>query len=297
MTFPSADDRVSHVTWQYVEGFYDYGKTRTNRAEAEAIADEVLRRLEQQPERSIGVVSFSKQQSDLIEDILNERMAQHPQIEKVNRESHEPLFVKNLENVQGDERDVILFSVGYGPDSEGHVSMNFGPLNKAGGERRLNVAVSRARYEMKVFSTLRPEQIDERRTQAEGVLGLKRFLQFAQRGADALGATVDSSNSIMVQQIASRLEKEGYEVKTAVGASAFKVDIAVVDPLNCDRYLLGIICDSDGYYRLKTVRDREVVQPTVLRMLGWNLMHVWSIDWLMHSDMIIKRVNDIIKNL
>ena len=101
----------------------------------------------------------------------------------------------------------------------------------------------------------------------------------------------------MVQQIASRLEKEGYEVKTAVGASAFKVDIAVVDPLNCDRYLLGIICDSDGYYRLKTVRDREVVQPTVLRMLGWNLMHVWSIDWLMHSDMIIKRVNDIIKNL
>ena len=204
VTFPSADDRVSHVTWQYVEGFYDYGKTRTNRAEAEAIADEVLRRLEQQPERSIGVVSFSKQQSDLIEDILNERMAQHPQIEKVNRESHEPLFVKNLENVQGDERDVILFSVGYGPDSEGHVSMNFGPLNKAGGERRLNVAVSRARYEMKVFSTLRPEQIDERRTQAEGVLGLKRFLQFAQRGADALGATVDSSNSIMVQRSTPR---------------------------------------------------------------------------------------------
>ena len=288
---------MSHVTWQYVEGFYDYGKTRTNRAEAEAIADEVMRRLEQQPERSIGVVAFSKQQSDLIEDVLTERMAQQPQIEKVNRESHEPLFVKNLENVQGDERDVILFSVGYGPDSEGHVSMNFGPLNKAGGERRLNVAVSRARYEMKVFSTLRPEQIDERRTQAEGVLGLKRFLLFAQRGTDALGATEESSNSLMVQQIASRLEKEGYEVKTAVGASAFKVDIAVVDPLNRDRYLLGIICDSDGYYRLKTVRDREVVQPTVLRMLGWNLMHIWSIDWLMHSDMIIKRVNDTIKRL
>ena len=297
VTFPSADDRVSHVTWQYVEGFYDYGKTRTNRAEAEAIADEVLRRLEQQPERSIGVVAFSKQQSDLIEDVLTERMAQLPQIEKVNRDSVEPLFIKNLENVQGDERDVILFSVGYGPDIEGHVSMNFGPLNKAGGERRLNVAVSRARYEMKVFSTLRPEQIDERRTQAEGVLGLKRFLQFAQRGADALGATTDTTNSLMVQQIASRLEKEGYEVKTSVGASAFKVDIAVVDPLNSDRYLLGIICDSDGYYRLKTVRDREVVQPTVLRMLGWNLMHIWSIDWLMHSDMIIKRVNDIIKKL
>ena len=143
VTFPSADDMVSHVTWQHVEGFYDYGKTRTNRAEAEAIAAEVIRRMQEQPERSIGIVAFSKQQSDLIEDVLAEQMSKYPHLEHADRVSHEPLFVKNLENVQGDERDVILFSVGYGPDQDGRVSMNFGPLNKAGGERRLNVVVSR----------------------------------------------------------------------------------------------------------------------------------------------------------
>ena len=174
--------------------------------------------------------------------------------------------------------------------------MNFGPLNKVGGERRLNVAVSRARYEMKVFSTLRPEEIDERRTQAEGVLGLKRFLQFAQHGNEVL-AVQETPKSVMVQQIASRLKERGYDVKTSVGSSAFKVDVAVVDPTNSDRYLLGIICDGEGYYRLKTARDREVVQPSVLRMLGWNLMHIWSIDWLLHQDMILKRINDRIKDV
>jgi hypothetical protein len=150
---------------------------------------------------------------------------------------------------------------------------------------------------MKVFSTLRPEQIDERRTQAEGVLGLKRFLQFAQHGGEALVGVKETPNSLMVQQIASRLEEQGYEVHTAVGASDFKVDVAVVDPAHPDKYLLGIICDGEGYYRLKTVRDREVVQPSVLRMLGWNLMHVWSIDWLLHQEMILKRINDRIKKI
>ena len=296
VTFPSADDRASRVTWQHVEGFYDYGKTRTNRAEAEAIAADVISRLEHHPKRSIGIVAFSKQQSDLIEDVLTEKMAQHPDLVNADKNSNEPLFVKNLENVQGDERDVILFSVGYGPDQDGRVSMNFGPLNKVGGERRLNVAVSRARYEMKVFSTLRPEEIDERRTQAEGVLGLKRFLQFAQHGNE-VSAVQETPKSVMVQQIASRLKERGYDVKTSVGASAFKVDVAVVDPTNSDRYLLGIICDGEGYYRLKTARDREVVQPSVLRMLGWNLMHIWSIDWLLHQDMILKRINDRINDV
>ena len=296
VTFPSADDRASRVTWQHVEGFYDYGKTRTNRAEAEAIAADVISRLEHHPKRSIGIVAFSKQQSDLIEDVLTEKMAQHPDLVNADKNSNEPLFVKNLENVQGDERDVILFSVGYGPNQDGRVSMNFGPLNKVGGERRLNVAVSRARYEMKVFSTLRPEEIDERRTQAEGVLGLKRFLQFAQHG-NKVSAVHETPKSVMVQQIASRLKERGYDVKTSVGASAFKVDVAVVDPTNSDRYLLGIICDGEGYYRLKTARDREVVQPSVLRMLGWNLMHIWSIDWLLHQDMILKRINDRINDV
>ena len=183
-TFPSADDRLRKVSLVKVEGVYDKGGKRSNRAEAEAVVAEVMRRLAD-PElskRSIGVVSFSIVQQNLIEDVLMEELAKKPELEALALQSEEPIFIKNLENVQGDERDVILFSVGYGPDKDGNVSMNFGPLNNRGGERRLNVAVSRARYEMMVFSTLRAEQIDLRRSQALGVEGLQKFLKYAETG-------------------------------------------------------------------------------------------------------------------
>ena len=290
-TFPSADDMIPHVTWQHVDGYYDYGKTRTNRFEAEAIVAETIHRLRNNPERSIGIVAFSKPQSDLIEDLLNEALVQYPELEQLNQEAEEPLFIKNLENVQGDERDVILFSVGYGPDKDGHLSMNFGPLNKIGGERRLNVAVSRARYEMKVFSTLLPEQIDERRTQAEGVLGLKQFMRYAQQGAlKSAPSNTSEDCSLIVQQIAEALLRKGYDVKTNVGSSALRVDIAIIDPLNKDHYALGIVLDGANYYHLKTARDREIVQPTVLQMLGWRLMHVWTVDWLSHPENVITEI-------
>ena len=257
---------------------------------------EAISRMQRQPERSIGIVAFSKQQSDLIEDVMNEELVKYPELDRQNQEAAEPLFIKNLENVQGDERDIILFSVGYGPGKDGHVSMNFGPLNKAGGERRLNVAVSRARYEMKIFSTLQPEQIDERRTQAEGVLGLKRFLKFAQQQNMVLESAASAKDqSFMVSQIADALSRRGYEVRTGVGMSDFHLDLAVVDPANSQRYVLGIICDGDGYYNLKTVRDREVVQPSVLNTLGWKLMHVWSTDWLLHPDLTLNCILEQLK--
>ena len=241
-------------------------------------------------------MAFSKTQSDLIEDLLSDALAQHPDLEQQNMEAEEPLFIKNLENVQGDERDVILFSVGYGPDKDGKLSMNFGPLNKIGGERRLNVAVSRARYEMKVFSTLRPEQIDERRTQAEGVLGLKRFLKFAQQKNVVLESAVSAKEqNDMVCHIANALKRRGYEVRMGVGMSDFHLDLAVVDPANPQRYALGIICDGEGYYNLKTVRDREVVQPSMLNSLGWKLMHVWAADWLLHPDLALNNILEQLK--
>ena len=292
ITFPSVDEMEQYVTWRHVPGCYDAGKTRTNRAEGDAIVKETIVRMQREPSRSIGIVAFSKQQSDLIEDCLNDAFARHPELEVKNREMAEPIFVKNLENVQGDERDVILFSVGYGPDQEGNVSMNFGPLNKVGGERRLNVAVSRARYEMVVFSTLLPEQIDERRTQADGVIGLKNFLKYARRGSLIADDNAGDNKCAeqMVCQLADALRQKGYEVNTNVGTSAFRLDLAVVDPADKHRYLLGIICDGEGYYRLKSTRNREIVCPSVLRMLGWNLMRVWSVDWLLHPDAVVNQI-------
>ncbi|MBO7102336.1 MAG: DUF3320 domain-containing protein, partial [Bacteroidaceae bacterium] len=303
-TFPSVDDRQSKVMYVPVDGVYDMGKTRCNKAEAEAIVKEVIRRLSD-PElskRSIGIVSFSKVQQDLIEDTLEKELAKHHDLEAKAYEAEEPICIKNLENVQGDERDVILFSVGYGPDENGKVSMNFGPLNNVGGERRLNVAVSRARYEMMIFSTLRPEQIDLNRSGAKGVEGLKRFLEFAQTGRVAVSSTnskvgLEDMSSALVDAIANQIEAMGYRVDKQVGRSNFKVDIAVVNPKDEGTYLLGILCDGKTYYETKTERDREICQPNVLNMLNWNVMKVWSVDWFLNREVVVKRIKAKIEEL
>ena len=308
-TFPSTDDRKSKVSLVQVEGTYDKGHTRSNPAEAQAIVGEVIRRLEDPELRkySIGIVSFSKVQQNLIEDVLIDELAQRPELEQLAMNMEERIFVKNLENVQGDERDVILFSVGYGPDADGRVSMNFGPLNNEGGERRLNVAVSRARYEMIVFATLRAEQIDLNRSKAKGVEGLKHFIEFADKGFYAqdelplFQADSDNDDKEMIGLIADSLRQQGYDVMTDVGRSQFKIDIAVVNPDNNDEYMLGILCDGKKYYDTKTVRDREIVQTSVLKGLSWNIMRVWTVDWYANRekvmDRILHRLEDIKNNI
>ena len=298
LTFPSVDDRESKVRFVPVEGVYDHGRTRSNRAEAEAIVKETLQRLPQGA--SIGIVAFSKVQQNLIEDLLTDELAKHPELEKMAYDASEPIFVKNLENVQGDERDIILFSIGYGPDKSGKVSMNFGPLNNRGGERRLNVAVSRARKEMVVFSTLQPEQVDLNRSNARGVEGLKRFLEFAKSGRMAItpgqikGSPLADS---LVNLLADELRKRGYQVDTKVGRSKFKIDLAIVDPDNHDKYILGILCDGESYYDTKTERDREVVQPSVLKGLQWNLIRVWTIDWMLNREKVLERIDNYLQEI
>lgn len=301
-TFPSVDNRTSKVSFIPVDGVYDYGRTRSNRAEAEAISRKVVSILQDyikhpsHPRRSIGIVAFSKVQQGLIEDILTEMLAKNPEMEQLAYDAEEPIFIKNLENVQGDERDIILFSVGYGPDKRGKVSMNFGPLNNQGGERRLNVAVSRARYEMIVFSTLQPEMIDLRRTQAAGVVGLKRFLEYAKTGRLALQAEAletgneETAHDAVTQKVARMLQDRGYQVDLYVGRSAFKVDIAVRNPHDEGSYLCGILCDNPKYYVTKTVRDREICRPEVLRHLGWKLLRLWSVDWFLNPEATFERL-------
>lgn len=293
-TFPSVDDQMTKVKLVPINGIYDKGRTRSNPEESKAIVKEIIRRLSD-PELSkysIGVVSFSKVQGDHIEDDLTEELDRHPELKDIAYNGPEPIFVKNLENVQGDERDVILFSVGYGADKNGKVSMNFGPLNNAGGERRLNVAVSRARYEMIVYSTLKSSQIDLKRSQAKGVEGLKGFLEFAETGSLPItgSATQKAEKNVMVRQICDMLTERGYLAKPCVGRSNFKVDIAVSTTEHPKKYILGILCDGKTYYETKTTRDREIVQPNVMKMLGWRVMRVYSIDWYENRDRSIKQI-------
>jgi len=283
LTFPSVDDQQAKVRLVPVEGVYDKGRTRSNAEESKAIVAEVMRRLAdaELSKYSIGVVAFSKVQGDRIEDDLTAELDRHPELKDVAYNAQEPIFVKNLENVQGDERDVILFSVGYGADKSGRVSMNFGPLNNAGGERRLNVAVSRARYEMIVYSSLKSQQIDLKRSHAKGVEGLKGFLEFAETGRLPMMGMQQRHDglNVMVSQICAMLTAHGYVAKPNVGRSNFKVDVAVATKEHPEQYVMGILCDGRSYYETKTTRDREIVQPGIMRMLGWQVMRVYSVDW------------------
>ena len=294
-TFPSPNDLISQVRFIPVKGFYDKGNTKQNRAEAEAVVAEIVRRLSDEKLRkdSIGVVTFSVAQQILIDDLLNEQYRQYPYLEQFNMENEEPLFIKNLENVQGDERDVILFSIGYGPDRDGKVSMNFGPINQEGGWRRLNVAISRSRKQMLVYSTLQPEQIDLSRTRSEGVAGLKGFLEYAKNGKQVLtvkNGTQTYRNHAIEELIAKRIRHMGYDVKCNIGCSAYQIDIGIVDPQNPQSYLLGIIFDGENYKLAGTARDRNILQPAILEGLGWRILRVWVLDWLDSPDRVISKI-------
>ena len=299
-TFPSPNDLESKVQLVPVDGYYDRGKTKQNRAEAEAVVAEILRRLRDPVLRthSIGVVTFSAVQQNLIADLLEKAFAEEPALDEWNTAMEEPLFIKNLENVQGDERDCILFSVGYGPDQQGNVALNFGPLNRDGGWRRLNVAVSRARQEMLVFSVLQPDQIDLSRTRADGVAGLKAFLQFAKNGKGALPLKEgqrSAATDALADTIAEALRKQGYTVHTHIGCSAYQVDIGVVHPEHPERYLLGILCDGSQYRQAGTSRDRNLLQVSVLCSLGWRIHRVWCLDWWENPEKERKKIEEAIR--
>lgn len=301
-TFPSVNDRERKVSLVHVDGVFDRGKTRQNRAEAEAVVEELKRRChdENLSKLSVGVVTFNISQQNLIDDLLNEACKNDSELEKWAYNSPEPVFIKNLENVQGDERDVILFSVGYGPDSEGNVYMNFGPLNRDGGWRRLNVAVSRARCEMKVFSTLTPDRINLSKTGAEGVAALKEFLEYA--GGKELALTGTSAiarrkKDAVSVSICEELNKSGYQTDMQVGHSAYRIDVGVIDPDNPEKYLLGILLDGACYNDAKTAKDREIAQIGVLKGLGWNICRVWTMDWWDNRDKEIKKLLKKLDNL
>jgi very-short-patch-repair endonuclease len=302
LTFPSPELELGGVRFRHVPNArYDKGRSRTNRLEAEALVKELVSRLRDpaSPRRSYGVVTFSQAQQALVENLIDEERRKYPEIEHHFGDEPpvegEPVFVKNLENVQGDERDIIFFSICYGMDEAGKLSMNFGPLNRDGGERRLNVAVTRAKHEVLVFSGLRGDQIDLTRTQRRGVRDLKYFLEYAERGPKALvaattGASLEDADSEFERMVADRIRKAGYEVHHQVGCSGYRIDLAVVDPMSPGRYLLGVECDGATYHRAATARDRDKLRQAVLEDLGWKLHRIWSTDWWHGADSEIAKL-------
>lgn len=301
LTFPSPMPLGMGVQWRYVsDGVYGRSKDRTNRPEADRVVREVMSRLKDPKRRhiSIGIVTFSVAQQALIEELLDVARRENPEIERFfsDDEVEEPVFIKNLENVQGDERDVIIFSICYGPDHTGIVSLNFGPINRVGGERRLNVAITRARRELLVFSSLRADMINLARTKAVGAAHLKTFLDFAERGpialpsADSVRAAAECE-SPFEQDVHDALIRRGWQLHKQIGCSGYRIDLAIVHPEREGRYAIGIECDGANYHRARSARDRDRLRDSVLRDLGWRLIRVWSTDWWTDPDRELEKLD------
>ncbi|MGV7209250.1 DUF3320 domain-containing protein [Oxalobacteraceae bacterium A2-2] len=263
------------------EGVFDSGNTGTNQLEAAAIAEAIIKHARVTPELSLGVATFSVRQRKAILDQLEVLRRQSPDTEGFfSTHPSEPFFVKNLENVQGDERDVIFISVGYGKNAQGYMAMRFGPLSADGGERRLNVLISRAKRRCEIFSSITDEDIDLERGKGKGVFAFKLFLRFARTGKlDIPTLSGRDYDSGFEAQVAQELTQLGYKVHPQVGIAGFFIDLAVVDPDNAGRYLLGIECDGASYHSSRSARDRDRLRQAVLEDHGWVIHRIWSTEW------------------
>lgn len=277
--------------------YYDRGRTRTNPQEALAVAQRIMEHAKTHPQQTLGVVAFSMAQRDAIEMQLEAlRRADGSAEEFFQAHPEEPFFIKNLENVQGDERDVILISVGYGKTREGYLAHNFGPLNSEGGERRLNVLITRARLACEVFANFTGDDIDPQRSSARGVRALKTFLNYARDrvllGAEASGR---APGSPFEEAVIRRLVQAGYDVEPQVGCAGFFIDIGIRDPDKPGRYLLGVECDGATYHSARSARDRDRLREEVLRGLGWQLHRIWSTDWFRNPELEFQRLAEAIE--
>lgn len=298
LTFPSPKNDIGAISFKQVKGTYEKGRG-INRQEAKEVVAEVIRRLKDKELRthSIGIITFNEAQQNVIDDMLEKEMSKN----SLNNlePGGEKIFVKNLENVQGDERDVILFSTTYGPDKNGTITLNFGPLSLKKGERRLNVAISRSREEMIVFSSLNPDDIRAEKAKNNGAQCLKDFLSFAKNGY--LYLPHNSINPFSKEKgietyLAEDLRKLGYEVKENIGESSFKIDLGIALKESPTDYILGVIIDNEQFAHM-TCRDRNLNEPSILTRLGWKLFNVYSNEYLDHRAEVVQKIVNTINEI
>ncbi len=295
---PSLDNPSTGLKFVFVEdGIYQSGLgARYNVKEARKVAELIREHLLQHPELSLGVVAFSAPQRRMIEAELEKLRLENPELNsRYATNEAEPVFIKNLENVQGDERDVILLSVGYGKDEAGKMALNFGPINRDGGARRLNVAVTRARYQLKLVASIQPEDIDLARATSQGAQLLREYLEAARDGVAGVVRQADNQDdaqfsSLFEESVFNELSERGVQLATQVGVSQYRIDLAVLDAEHEGRYLLGIECDGPMYRSAMTARDRDRLRQQVLEGLGWKIHRIWSRDWVQHREEEVEKV-------
>jgi very-short-patch-repair endonuclease len=297
ITFPSpsvAPPRGFGIRFEYVaDGVYDRGASRTNRAEARRVAQVVQSHLEQYPGQSLGVIALSSAQAQAIDEEIQNLLNIRPDLDSKLRVSDgDPFFVKSLENVQGDERDAMVISIGYAKDVNGKLALQFGPVSTDGGERRLNVAFTRARCQMIVVSSIRGGEINVAAVQKRGPKVLRRYLEYAENGVlpDELTAALADPESPFEDSVRSTLRDAGYEVDCQVGVSRYRIDLAVRHPNEPGHYLVGIECDGAAYHSSRVARDRDRLRQTVLEQRQWKIYRIWSTDWIRNRRATVERL-------
>ncbi|WP_164471898.1 DUF5797 family protein [Halosimplex salinum] len=305
-TFPENDPDVeTGVSFEYVEdGVYDRGGSRQNEVEAERVIDLIEDHAEERSDKSLGVVAFSSAQEQAIRDALAERREENPVLDAFVSQDDvlDEFFIKNLEMVQGDERDRMIFSVGYGPAQDGTISTNFGPINKSGGERRLNVAVTRAKEQVTVVCSMLPGDIDLSGSNSTGAQHFKNYLEYARKGEQVLTRNDHVTDTLdfdshFEEAVYDALEAEGHDVVTQVQSSGYSIDLAIKHPEQPGKFILGIECDGAAYHSSKTARDRDRTRQMVLENLGWTIHRIWSPDWASNREQETKKINDRVEEL
>ncbi|MGP9822455.1 DUF3320 domain-containing protein [Salinarimonas sp. NSM] len=292
---PQAERGAQGLVATRVPGAYDRGGTRTNAVEARAVVEAAARHSRERPGESLGIVTFSTAQRDLVSLHLDEARRADPTLDAfiVAREGGESLFVKNLENVQGDERDVILISVGYGPRRAGEPldTMAFGPVSSDGGERRLNVLFTRARLRCEVFVSFSSGDIDLARGRGRGPAALRRFLAYAETGVlETAGATGRDPESGFEEDVARVVAGLGYLADPQVGHAGFRIDLAIRHPERPGRWMLAVECDGASYHGALWARERDRLRQEILEGMGWRFHRIWSTDWYYHREAEIMRL-------
>ena len=305
--FPSPYEAREEVGLAYhhdPDTVYDRGGSRTNREEAQIVAAKVMEHARSRPDLTLGVATFSAPQMTAIQDQLEILRREDPSCEQIffNAHPEEPFFVKNLENVQGDERDVIFISIGYGRDTNGHLTRNFGPLSQKGGERRLNVLITRARQRCEVFANLTADDIDLSPTSGRdgelprGVVALKRYLKYAETGQLDIPILTDrEADSPFEIEVADALRRLGYQVDHQIGFAGYFIDLGVKDSEHPGCYLLGIECDGATYHSAQSARDRDRLRQQELERRGWRIHRIWSTDWFRNPDRELRRAAEAIE--